>query len=207
MLSQALVLGLSTGPVCLGTCLPVLFPLICARGSSALRARARALGAFSMGRLAAYLAFGALVGFLGGEVHRPVAARISALGMIVLALQMIAFGLVTGFPRLGLCSRMVRRLPKRGLSPALGFLTGLSLCPPFLMAMSYVFTLGRAGAGLGFFAIYFLATSLWLLPVLLLGRAAAVERVRWVAQFAALGAGLIFLVHGLSLLIATRAMG
>jgi len=194
------------GPACLGTCLPVLFPLACARGASGLWARARALGAFSLGRLAAYLAFGALVGFLGGEVHHPLAARVSALGMIGLALLMIVFGLVTGFPRLGLCSRMARVLPRRGLSPAMGFLTGLSLCPPFLMAMSYVFTLGRVGAGLGFFAAYFLVTSLWLLPVLLLGRAAAAERVRWVAQLAALGAGLLFLLHGLSLLAATTVV-
>jgi hypothetical protein len=72
--------------------------------------------------------------------------------------------------------------------------------------MSYVFTLGRVSAGLNFFAAYFLATSLWLLPVLLLGRAAAVERVRWVAQLAALGAGLLFLLHGLSLLAASTSL-
>ena len=99
MLMKALLLGLSTGPFCLGSCLSVLFPLICGggrgpEGASPLAARLRLLGRFSLGRLVAYLGFGALAGWLGGQVQHPLLSRISGAGLILLSLLLIAHGLV-----------------------------------------------------------------------------------------------------------------
>jgi sulfite exporter TauE/SafE len=202
MFTKALLLGLSTGPFCLGYCLPVLFPLACAGGTKAQSARLRIVGEFSFGRLAAYLAFGALSGYLGGRLEHPLLKTISGLGLVVLSVLMIAYGLVTGFPKVGLCSRLGRYLPVRNLPLGLGFLTGLNVCPPFLMAAGYVFTLGQALSGLTFFALYFLVTTLWLLPVVWLGAAARIEQVRWLAQLSALAAGVLFLWLGLGMLAA-----
>lgn len=202
MLAKALLLGLSTGPFCLGYCLPVLFPLACAGGKSALPGRLRMLGEFSLGRMVAYLLFGALAGWLGGRMEHPLLASISAWGLVVLSVLLIAYGLVTGFPKLGLCSRLKPLLPFRYLPLGLGFLTGLNVCPPFLMATAYVFTMGRVWSGIAFFAIYFLTTTLWLLPILFAGAAARVEQVRWLAQLSALTAGLLFLWMGLGMLAA-----
>lgn len=221
MLTKALLLGLSTGPFCLCYCLPVLFPLMCGGmsagravgavtrpdgtdGASPLGARLRLLGEFSLGRLVAYLGFGALAGWLGGRVEHPLLARVSGGGLVILALLLIAYGLVTSFPKLSLCSRLGRFLPTRHLPLGLGILTGLNVCPPFLMAASYVFTMGRVFDGVAFFGIYFLVTTLWLIPVLVLGAAAKVEQVRWVAQLSALVAGLLFLWLGLGMLTGGR---
>lgn len=200
MFAKALLLGLSTGPFCLGYCLPVLFPLACAGGRGAAPGRLRMLGEFSLGRLVAYLAFGALVGYLGGRVEHPALATVSGAGLVMLSLLMIAYGFVTAFPKLGLCARLGPLLPVRYLPLGLGFLTGLNVCPPFLMAVGYVFTMGRAVSGLAFFAVYFLVTTLWLLPVAWVGAAARIEPVRWIAQLSAIAAGVLFLWMGLGIL-------
>ncbi|MCP4545306.1 MAG: sulfite exporter TauE/SafE family protein [bacterium] len=200
MVTKALLLGLSTGPFCLAFCLPVLFPLTCARGGAALARRARVLGEFSLGRLVAYLTFGGLVGLLGQKLDHPLVGRVSAAGLTALAVLLIAYGLVTSFPKSGLCHALGGRLPERRLPLAMGFLTGLNACPPFLLAVAYVFTLGRVGDGLLFFLIYFVITSLWLLPMVFLGGAARYERVRWLAQLSSLLAGLLFLWLGLTML-------
>lgn len=205
MFARALLLGLSTGPLCLVTCLPVLFPLLCAREGEGPAGRLRLLGEFSLGRLAAYLAFGALAGWLGGRLDHPLLGSIAGAGLILLALLLIAHGLVTGFPRLRLCRPLARALPRRALLLGLGFFTGLNVCPPFLAATAYVFARGRAGDGIAFFAAYFLTTSLWLLPVLALGAAARVERIRWLSQLSALVAGLLFLWTGLGMLAGAPA--
>jgi sulfite exporter TauE/SafE len=197
---KALLLGLSTGPFCLGYCLPVLFPLACAEGKSALSARLRMVGEFSLGRLAAYLSFGALTGYLGERLEHPLLTTVSGWGLILLAIVMIVYGLVTSFPALGLCTRLGRFLPVRYLALGLGFLTGLNVYPPFLMAVGYVFTVGRVLSGLMFFALYFLVTTLWLLPVIWVGAAARIEQVRWLAQLSALAAGTLFLWMGLGML-------
>ncbi|MBN1826638.1 MAG: sulfite exporter TauE/SafE family protein [Candidatus Eisenbacteria bacterium] len=199
MFTKALLLGLSTGPFCLVYCFPVLFPLSCAGGKSAPGGRLRMLGEFSLGRLAAYLAFGALAGWLGGRFEHRLLASMSGAALVLLSLLLIAYGLVTGFPRLRLCASLGRVLPMRALPLGLGFFTGLNVCPPFLAAAAYVFTLGRVGNGIVFFAVYFLMTTLWLLPLLLAGAAARVERVRWLAQLSALVAGLLFLWMGLGM--------
>ena len=80
-------------------------------------------------------------------------------------------------------------------------MTGLNVCPPFLMAAGYVFTLGRVADGLAFFGIYFLVTTLWFLPLVPLGAAARFDGVRWVAQLSALLAGLLFLWTGWTMLV------
>lgn len=204
MVEKALLLGLSTGPYCLGFCLPVLFPLTCAGGRTQLRQRVRILAEFSLGRLLAYLAFGALTGFLGQRLTAPHAARIAGGAILGLALLLLGFGLMNTFPRLGLCQRLQRRLPRRRFPALLGLFTGLNACPPFLLAVTYVFTLGRVGGGLAFFAIYFMVTSLFMIPMLFVGHAAKYVQVRWVAQFASILAGVVFGWMGILLLLMPR---
>jgi hypothetical protein len=129
-----------------------------------------------------------------------VLAVVSGAGLIALSILMIVYGLMTGFPRLGICSRLRPRLPLRYLPLGMGFLTGLNVCPPFLMAAGYVFTLGRVWSGLAFFALYFVVTTVWLLPLVWVGAAARIGNVRWLAQLSALAAGLLFLWMGFGLL-------
>ncbi len=201
MFEQALLLGLSTGPYCLGYCLPVLLPLTCATPDAMLRTRAVTVARFSAGRFVAYLAFGALAGYLGHETPHPTAAKVSAIAVIVLSILLMVFGLIRTFPRLGLCT-LAGRLGSTGRLPVvMGFLTGLNACPPFLLAVTFVFTAHNVVGGLTFFAIYFVVTSVYLVPLIFIGQAARFEKVRWVAQVASILAGLLFLKMGLTRLL------
>ena len=64
-LGQGFAAGWATAPVCAGSCVPVFLPVLLSRDASGLRANALAFGEFLAGRLVAYLAVGALVGWLG----------------------------------------------------------------------------------------------------------------------------------------------
>ena len=204
MVEKALLLGLSTGPFCLGFCLPVLFPLTCAAGRVTFRQRARTLAEFSLGRLLAYLAFGALVGFLGQRLTAPWSARIAGGAIICLALLLLGFGIMQTFPRLGICRHLECVLPAKRFPVLMGLCTGLNACPPFLLAVTYVFTLGDVGGGLAFFAVYFMVASLYIIPMLFVGDAAKHAPVRWIAQISSILAGAVFAWMGLVMLLTQR---
>jgi len=51
----------------------------------------------------------------------------------------------------------------------LGFLTGTSICPPFLASLTYVFNLQGALLATLYFLMSFLGTSVYIVPAALLG--------------------------------------
>ncbi len=165
--------GLSVGPVCVLHC-GVFHLAFLARHSQAERGRTALLGAALLtGRLAAYLLFGLLLGLVaaGGLVVVQPWVLTLALGLVMVAYAVLprrrqhrcgcntrGFGVVTG-----------------GL--LLGFLTGLSPCPPFLASgLIALRSHGVAAAMLTLFA-FFLGSSLLLLP-LWFAPAALTPRVR-----------------------------
>lgn len=197
-LAKGFMLGISTGPACMATCFPVLLPVVIGDlrpGGSAVFSWA-VLSRFLSGRAAAYMMFGALTGFLG--------ARIGGLGhslafgaTFIMSLLMIAYGLGARIPHLRTCHLMVRWADSPHFPLALGFLTGLNVCPPFLLAMSVCLADGDSPLyGAVFFFAFFVASSLYMVPA-----GAARFFVRFgpnaalTARFAALGVGLFFLVR------------
>jgi hypothetical protein len=54
-----------------------------------------------------------------------------------------------------------RRIPGAAI---FGFLTGVSLCPPFIAAGVRAAELGSMAAALLFFAVFFIGTSVWFVP-------------------------------------------
>ena len=79
---------------------------------------------------------------------------------------------------------------------------GFNLCPPFLLAFTDVFVSGEIYYGLAFFLVFFLVTSLFLLPLIFLGYLSALPSLRQVAQLAALIISVIYLFLGLTQLLA-----
>ncbi len=67
---------------------------------------------------------------------------------------------------------------------ALGFLTGVNLCPPFLAATVRAAQLRSLPAAVAFFAAFFAGTSVWFLPFLTVGAARHIPGSRVVAQTA-----------------------
>jgi hypothetical protein len=186
--AEPLLLGFSSGLVCLAACGPVLLPWLAAEGAAG-RAVAGPLARFLAGRLAGYLVFACLVWALGLALPLPPVPGALLHGATLLALAglLVAHALPARPRRAAACAvpgrgrgPLARALRGAG-APALGFATGLNLCPPFLAAgVRAAETRSLAGA-LAFFALFFLGTLAWFLPFLGARYARSVPGLRPVA--------------------------
>jgi sulfite exporter TauE/SafE len=199
MLIEGFALGLSSGSYCIVACAPVALPFLAAEGAGAKKSLIL-IGVFAVGRLVAYIAVGAILGALGvyaagylppsfvGASYR-IAGLISGLVLLVGGVA----GISSGGHRLCVAARRAFE-PRAGAFLA-GISTGLAVCPPFVAAAAMVF--GSGGGTLGgvaYFLLFFLGTSVWLLP--LLGGPLLTSRFpasRWVIRAAMILLGLWFL--------------
>jgi hypothetical protein len=76
---------------------------------------------------------------------------------------------------------------------ALGFLAGVNLCPPFLLAVTTVVGVGGVLRGALFFSVFFVGTSVWLVPLLAVAPVARLASVRFAARVASVLAGGYFI--------------
>jgi sulfite exporter TauE/SafE len=174
--AEAFVLGLATGPVCLASCGPVVLPWMLTQPQG-LRPNGNRLALFLAARLAGYLAFAVVAWSIGAAIPASLAARPWFYGAVELALAVALLVYAAGWPhpRCRLVEPVQNvvqigvepRRPSRGAIP-LGFLTGINLCPPFLVAAVRAAQLSNLGSSLLFFTSFFLATALWFAPVLTL---------------------------------------
>ena len=194
IIGRALVLGLSTGLFCVGFCVPLLGPVMLSRERSSFRESASHLGLFLVGRLAAYLLFGLVFGALGGILTDIWSIKAVLLPVLyaVLGILMMLYGLVQSFPHIGFCRALNPRVRSRWYLLVVGFLAGINICPPFLLAVTAAMDIGGALNGMLFFFIFFLATSIYLLPLLFSGLVNRFKEVRVAARISAVLAGLYF---------------
>jgi sulfite exporter TauE/SafE len=173
MVLEALLLGLSTGVYCVITCAPLTLPFLFALKTDPRR-NAALVGVFLAGRLAGYLTVGAILGlsgflllnYLDPELERVLSLIAYGLAGAVLLVQGLSY---TGkFRRL--CAILRVRAFKRN-ALLLGLVSGLSICPPFLVAAGRVLTavgsgtLDGAAGGAVFFLFFFLGTAVFFLPL------------------------------------------
>ena len=189
------MLGLSTGLSCAGFCVPLVGPILLAREKNGVRQSAAAIGLFLVGRLVAYLLFGLAVGTLGGALSGIAAVKTILLPVLygVLGILMVVFGVMQYFPHVGFCRMVHPKLQSNWYLMLVGFLAGISLCPPFLLALTSAFGLGGALRGMLFFLVFFVATSVYLIPLLLAGAVTGFKAVRMVARILAMVAGVYFI--------------
>ncbi len=170
-------LGLANGATCLATCAAVLVPLFLGEGRR-VGENGGLLVRFLAGRLAGYLLFGLLAWAANGIFLRDPDSRsvIFSAVTVLLAVMMLAYGL--GKLKMNACVVSPRALRARfgrfawlrpWLPTLFGLLTGLNLCPPFLLAFTNAALNGTLAGSLLFFLAFFLGTSLYLLPLPLVG--------------------------------------
>jgi len=211
LFTEGFILGLSLGTLCLALCSPILLPLVLAlppRGAEGEEGPRRrfsrpALFAalqFLLGRAIGYALFGLAVGaiserYLDIEARKPVGV---ALLVVAVLMALHALGVHPGGSKVcGALGRLTRRIRAPLL---LGLFTGVNICPPFLAAMVLAVKAGGAGGAVVAFAGFFLGTSVYFVPFLLvptLGLVLPVERLRKLAQVAAVLAVVLFLRQGI----------
>ncbi len=180
---KALPLGISTGAFCMSLCGPVLIGLMLGRKEKSLGSHLHMLGLFMSGRLCAYLTFGAgsyLLGrFLGDSLFFD---RLLPGAYIVLGGLMATHAAGARFPHWSLCRYTERFAGGGRLFFITGALTGINLCPPFLLAVGAAMGASSLLHGMAFFLVFFLATSLYLTPFLFSPLAARSSHIRAAAS-------------------------
>ena len=196
---SALLLGFSTGLSCLATCAPFYLPYLMAE-ERRLKVNFLEFTKFLFGRLAGYLLFGLLVGFLGQKLNLVWLNFLSLVSLAALSLFIILYSLnffkIKNYP-------LVCRLSSIKIKPPflIGLLTGVNLCPPFLLSLNYVFILGKVWFGLVFFFFFFLATNLYFMPLIFLGKFSRLSEFKILARITMLAVGTIFFIYSLYQLI------
>jgi hypothetical protein len=214
LFGEALVLGLASGPACMASCGPVLVPSLLA-GRAGLRPNAGFLSAFLGARFLGYLVFAAVAWELGVLVSLPPALRMLLVGIVyvLLAAVLLWYAYSAGRTCAHSCEGSelvnIEVAKKRGLpvAAAMGFLTGVSLCPPFVAAGVRAAGLGSVAAALLFFGVFFVGTSVWFVPFVGLGGVARDEAVTTVARMAMALIAFYYGFLGLTMLIGRKAYG
>lgn len=100
---KALLLALATGLFCLGTCAPVLAPLMLGEERKGPWPLLLPFLQFSLGRLLAYAVVGAVAGWAGAGAAPVLTPRRVGASFLALAALMLLYGLKGGFPGWRLC--------------------------------------------------------------------------------------------------------
>jgi sulfite exporter TauE/SafE len=190
-LTEGFLLGLATGTTCLSTCGPVYAPYLMQTGRT-LPKSLLAILELSAGRFFSYLVVGAAAGLLGRQVHFEGKGLITAAGYFLFSV----FLLITAFRthrRDQYCSAgRWAGIIDRPL--VLGVLTGINICPPFLLALTKAFSGSGPSAGMTLFASFFVGTSIWLLPIAAFGLLGEQKLFRSIARCGAVAVSAWFLV-------------
>lgn len=193
LIIRPLLAGLSVGAFCLTYCFPFMGVFF---GSTERGTKKNLfiLLEFLAGRLAGYLCFGLTVGYLG-EKFDPRWLRL-ATDISFIVLSLVLFLYLLGLVReKGFC-RTPQFLKTR--SPAvMGFFMGINLCPPFLLSVTYVFSRHSALYGMLYFALFFLASSVYFLPLVFLGLASRAKEFRTIARASGFLVAGIFFIYGI----------
>lgn len=191
------MLGLSTGPFCLAACAPALVPFLMTEERDLCQS-AIALGELALGRLLAYLLFGLAVGWAGLRLSGAWLDKAIGIVMVSLSVVMLLFVASRKTPHLGLCKFSGRY----SRFPALfGFLTGINVCPPFLLALSSAAAMASLWGSVLLFGGFFLGTAIYLLLLIPIGCLGAHEPVRITGMIALVISSVYFLALGITYLM------
>ena len=207
---RGFLLGLANGPACLTACVPVLVSLVLSEGKKA-SGSALLLASFLAGRLAGYLAFAVVAWGLGHLLSAslpggsPWTHRIEAGSFVILGALLLAqgFGKPAAICAARVSGGLLQKLPAGGaplLPAALGLLTGLNLCPPFLLAITEGALKGSLLGSLLFFLSFYLGTTVFFLPLPLLGALHRRPEVRTVGRITSVLLGGYYCVLGVIML-------
>ncbi len=198
-LLKGIGLGLASGSLCVG-CWAVLLPMIASCGKGKLRTSAWVLAQFTLGRLVTYVAFGAVVGFVGSRVQGvswfAPAAAVAFIGLSAILLLQALRGGGSVF-----CRRVESAGAKYRLPFWVGMALGASVCPPFLIQTVNVLHAGSTAAGIASFSGFFLGATLFMLPFVFIGLVGRAQFVRNLGRAACILAALFFFHQGLAGLV------
>lgn len=199
-------LGLSSGLTCVAYCTPVLVPYMLGEGKGVAQ-NFVALAQFLLGRLAGYLAF-ACAAWL---INLSVLERLGSKGLLIGVLYIIfsCFLMIYAFFKTDapcaarIIGHIAGKIKVSLLIPAMaGLLSGIALCPPFLLAMTDAAAEGSLSYSLFFFFMFFIGTSVFFIPIPFVGALRRLQALQIIGKMAAGIVGLYYLYAGIIAVIA-----
>jgi sulfite exporter TauE/SafE len=118
--------------------------------------------------------------------------------MMAMAVLLVFYAVGFWRPAWSFCAAGTRR--GKATPAVLGFLMGINVCPPFLLSVAYVFTLHSMAKGIVYFLVFFVATSVYFIPLFFVGLLGRMKEFRWAARASALVVGILFWVYGMALM-------
>lgn len=192
-IAEGFVLGLSTGISCLATCGPVYTPYLMQYDRNLVK-NLVVICELSAGRFLAYVVVGAAAGLFGKHIDFDGKEQIMTTGYILFSV----FLLITVFRthhRDHHC--YIDRAKKSAILDrpfVLGILTGVNICPPFLLALTKAFEGAGPVAGMILFSTFFVGTTLFLLPLSAFGILGSKPVFRNIARWGAVLVSIYFIV-------------
>jgi hypothetical protein len=201
------ILGLSNGVTCIATCAPVLVPYFLGEAKG-IACNYWVTGQFLSGRLLGYLLFAILAWTISSAILQNASQRNMIIGVayVLFSGLLIFYGFIKktdGSCKTACNQKKYQRLPAFGpalLPVAAGFATGLSFCPPFLLAFTGAAGEASLSAAMLFFFSFFLGTSLLFVLAPLVGVFSRFPVLQTVGKMAAGLMGFYYLYSGVILL-------
>lgn len=192
-LLEGLLLGLSTGTLCLLTCAPIYLPYLISEERS-LRKSFYKVMEISAGRFLAYLLFGALAGWLGSFLPQQQRTLFTGISYILLSVFLVLNAVRTH--RKDKSCRIPGWMKFSNSAFLLGIFTGVNFCPSFLIALTKAVDLGGAVGGTLLFMGFFIGTTIFLLPLALGGLLTAIGKLKQIARLVSLLIAVWFIWQG-----------
>jgi hypothetical protein len=201
-MTEAFILGLSSGSACLVTCGMVMFPYLLA-GSARVRRIATDLSLFLLIRLLIYFILATLAWYFGQAIFSFPAERdiVSGILYIVFAAMLVWYSISKS--RNPECpAKIVKTINNKRLIPIfLGIVNSLGFCPALLIILTKGATQPTITHSYIAFLAFFIGSSLWFLPLPLAGRIQKREILKTIGILATGLAGIIFMIKGITNLI------
>ena len=167
-LIEGFSLGLTLAGSCLATCGPIYAPVLLLEKRTLTKNFLIVLE-ITTGRFFTYALFGALAGYLGQQLPDQYREWLTAVSYLILAVVLL-FMLRPGrkINHSG-CAQKKMAMSAKRFPFWLGVITGINVCPSFLLALSSAVDIAGIWQGMLFFTAFFAGTTLVILPLAFLG--------------------------------------
>jgi hypothetical protein len=201
-MTEAFILGLSSGSACLVTCGMVMFPYLMS-GSAGVKRIATDLALFLLTRLVIYFLLATLAWYSGQAIFsNPVVRNIVPGILYIVFAVMLVWYSISKNKNPDCPAKIVQTVNNRKLVPIfLGIVNSLGFCPALLIILTKGATQVTVVQSYIAFLAFFIGSSFWFLPLPLAGRIRKKEVLRTIGVLATGLSGIIFMIKGITNLI------
>lgn len=197
MIIDGLFIGLSVGASCLASCGPLVMSVIMKNTPTTTGAYAY-LFKFMSGRLVAYFLIALLTCLLCHSLSLP--KYVIAITTLFVGLMMILNAFFK-MPSYCFKGRGIKSFVRQHLSWAyvsiLGFISSINVCPPVIAVATSSATSGSIIDSLATFTLFFIGSSLYMLPLPLISLVGDKDALQTIGKFASIIVGVVFIVKAL----------